>query len=247
MELFRRHYKDARIASDDIFYYTYAIFNDPKYEKKYKFNLQRNFPRVPLAKDFKKWSDIGRKLFDIHCKFNAAKEYDITRVDKRVKKNRPRLRLKTSIVGKNTQVEITIDDATTLKDIPKEVLEYKIGSKNPLEWVLEFYKESKNQIKEDSSNDKSVRDRFNTYRFEDHKEEVITLLRRVTTVCVQTINLRGYLERMEWGPQPRLTFTKKPEKHGAAKPNGRQKRAKILPKPAPIQDTLDEAKQVRLF
>ena len=241
LELFRTHYKNKKIIGDDIFYYTYAIFNDPKYIKKYKFNLQRNFPRIPLAKDFKTWSDIGKKLFDLHCKFNTAKEYDLTRVDKYVKKNRTRLKLKRSTVGKNTQVEIVIDDATVLKDIPKEVLEYKIGSKNPLEWILEFYKETKNQIKKDSSNDKTVRDRFNTYRFVDYKEDVIVLLRRVTTVCVETMNLRKKLERMEWGAQPKLTFTKLND----AKPKT-IKRPKSLPGPTPLQETLDGVKQERL-
>ena len=41
--------------------------------------------------------------------------------------------------------------------------------------------------------------RFNTYRFADHKEELITLLKRVTTVCVESVHLRRELEQMEWG------------------------------------------------
>ena len=107
-----------------------------------------------------------------------------------VKKSRIRLKLQKEEIDKETHVKIIIDDTTTLENVPKEVLEYQIGSKNPLEWILEFYKESKNQIKEDSCNDKAVRDRFNAYRFADHKEELITLIKRVTTVCVETMRLR---------------------------------------------------------
>ena len=208
LDLFRKHYKNRKITGDDIFYYVYAVFNDPKYAKKYRFDLQRNFPRIPLAKDFKIWSKIGKKIFDLHCNFDTAEEYNFDRVDSNTRKNRTRLRLKTEETDKNIAIKIVIDDFTTLEGVPKEVLEYTIGSRNPLEWILEFYKESKNQIKEESCNDKAVRDRLNTYKFADHKKELITLLSKVTTVCVETVRLRRELEQMEWGKQPKLTFTK---------------------------------------
>ena len=221
LDLFRNYYKNKKIAGDDIFYYTYAIFNDPKYERKYKFNLQREFPRIPLAKNFEQWSNIGRKIFDFHCNFENVKEYNLYRVDKHVKKNRTRLQLKTEKTDKCTVIKIVIDDSTTLEGVPREVLKYVIESRNPLEWILEFYKESKNQIQEESCNDKAVRDRFNTYNFADHKEDLITLLKRVTTVCVETVRLRKELEQMEWGEQPKLTFTrissKSTPKTGSAK------------------------------
>ena len=208
LDLFRKHYKNRRITGDDIFYYTYAIFNDPKYGKKYQFNLQRNFPRIPLARNFRQWSKMGRKIFDLHSNFECTKEYNLYRVDRHVRKNEIKLQLKTEKTDRGATVKIVIDDSTTLENVPKEVLEYTIGSRNPLKWVLEFYKESKNQIQEESCNDKAVRDRFNTYNFADHKEDLITLLRKVATVCVETVRLRKELEQMEWGEQPKLTFTK---------------------------------------
>ncbi len=208
LTLFRNHYKSRKITGADIFYYTYAVFNDPKYERKYKFNLQRDFPRIPLVRNFKLWSKIGRKIFDLHSNFEHVEEYDLYRVDRHVRKNRTSLQLKTEETDRGTTIKIIIDDSTTLEGVPSEVLEYTIESKNPLEWILEFYKESKNQIQEESCNDKAVRDRFNTYNFADHKEDLITLLRKVTTVCVATVRLRKELEQMEWGEQPKLTFTK---------------------------------------
>lgn len=242
LDLFQTYYRDKTITGEDIFYYTYAIFNDPKYERMYRFDLQRDFPQIPLAKDFRKWSEMGKSLFRMHCGFAMAEEYNLTRVDKRVKKNRPRLKLRTEKIEENTNVHIAIDDATTLYGVPAETFEYKIGSKNPLEWILEFHKESKNQIKEDSSSDKGVRDRFSTYRLANYKEDLITLLRKVTTVCVETVRLRRELEQMEWGPQPKLMFTNKPDK---TKP--KTERAKLPTRPAPLQATLDGIKQERLF
>ena len=35
----------------------------------------------------------------------------------------------------------------------------------------------------------TIREKFNTYRFVDHKERVINLLARVTSVSVRTVNI----------------------------------------------------------
>jgi len=42
------------------------------------------------------------------------------------------------------------------------------------------------QYKERKPKDPTIREKFNTYRFADHKEKVIDLLMRVTTVSVET-------------------------------------------------------------
>lgn len=157
-----------------------------------------------MVKNFEKYSDVGRKLFDLHCNFNNVREYGLRRTDKIAKKNKIKLLLK----KEKDNIRIIIDDITILENVPKEIFEYTIGSKNPIQWILEFYKESKNQISDSSSDDESVRKRFNTYNFEEHKEQVITLLDKVTTVCVETVKLRNQLGEMEWGPQPKLKLTK---------------------------------------
>ena len=45
------------------------------------------------------------------------------------------------------------------------------------------------QYKEKTPRDPTVRDRFNTYRFADYKEQVIDLLQRVCTVSVNTVRV----------------------------------------------------------
>lgn len=51
-----------------------------------------------------------------------------------------------------------------------------------LEWILERYKEKKPR-------DPMIAERFNTYKFEDYKEQVIDLLCRVCTVSVETMKI----------------------------------------------------------
>ena len=249
LNLFQKHYNNTKIIDEDIFYYTYAIFNDPKYEKKYKFNLQRKFPRIPLAKNFKEWVKIGKKLYEIHVGFESAVPYPLKRIDKNTDKHKTKLQLKKS-KNYDDDIKIIIDEQTTLEEIPIKALEYKFKSDCALEWILEFYKESKNNISEKSCDDPKIRERFNTYRFSDHKEYVIDLLQRVTTVSIETMKLRAELENMPYGKQPKWksreskkqATSKKPKKIGSKKIKSKKSKKKA----DRLQNTLDEKGQQTL-
>ena len=77
---------------------------------------------------------------------------------------------------------ILLDTETALSDVPLEVWDYKLGNRSALEWVLD-------QHKEKTSEDPTIRERFNTYRFADYKEKVVDLVARVCTVSVETQRL----------------------------------------------------------
>ena len=77
---------------------------------------------------------------------------------------------------------ITLDEQTTLAGVPWQAWVYQLGSRSPVEWILDQYKERKPR-------DPTIRERFNTYRFADHKERVIDLLQRVCTVSVKTMEI----------------------------------------------------------
>ena len=72
-----------------------------------------------------------------------------------------------------------LDSETTLSGIPPEAWDYKLGNRSALEWVLDQHKEKKPK-------DPTIRAKFNTYRFADHKDKVIDLIARVTRVSVET-------------------------------------------------------------
>jgi predicted helicase len=55
-------------------------------------------------------------------------------------------------------------------------------SVSALEWILDQYKEK-------TPKDPTIREKFNTYRFADHKEKVIDLLKRVMRVSVETMKI----------------------------------------------------------
>ena len=254
LELFQIHYNNKKITEDDVFFYTYAIFNDPKYQEKYKYNLQRKFPRIPLAKNFDKWAKIGKKLYDLHVGFEMAKPYALKRVNKITTRNQTKLFLKRS--NEYTKpAKIIIDSRTVLENVPNKALEYKFSSKCALEWILEFYKESKNQISDKSCDDPKIREKFNTYKFADYKEHVIDLLQKVTTVSVETMKLRRDLENMPWGKQPELYLKKSDTSNDKtikklqtrkAKQSKKPKKSKKDRRKSEFQDTLDGTGQKRL-
>ncbi len=77
---------------------------------------------------------------------------------------------------------IELDERTSLKGIPAEAWEYKLGNRSALEWVLDQYKEKK-------PSDPTIAAHFNNYRFAEYKPQVIDLLKRVCTVSVETMKI----------------------------------------------------------
>ena len=74
---------------------------------------------------------------------------------------------------------IVLDSETTLSGIPRDAWDYKLGNRSALEWILDQHKQKKPK-------DPTIRAKFDTYRFADHKDKVIDLIARVTRVSVDT-------------------------------------------------------------
>ena len=86
---------------------------------------------------------------------------------------------------------IHIDTHTQLNNIPPEAWQYQLGNRSALEWVLDQYKEK-------TPKDPTIREKFNTYRFADHKEPVIELLAKVCRVSVETMALIDEIQALAW-------------------------------------------------
>lgn len=188
LKKFTEHYKPEtgkgkgirKITKEAIFHYCYAVLHDPVYREKYAQNLRRELPRIPFYLNFWQWAEWGGVLMDLHSGYEAVAHYALKRTDVPDEKSRaarqpPKVMLK---ANKDTGL-IQLDSETTLACVPPEAWDYKLGNRSALEWILDQYKEKKPK-------DPTIREKFNTYRFADHKEKVIDLLMRVTTVSVKT-------------------------------------------------------------
>ena len=220
---FREHYGDDGITAEDVFAYVYAMLHDPAYRQKYEVDLRREFPRVYFQADFHWWAGKGRELLDWHTGFESVEPWPLERggVDSRFRGN-DGLRSGNDGLGSGTggpgggsggscsgsggsgsgsdggggkailradqeRGIIRLDERTALSGVPADAWLYQLGSRSALEWVLDQYKERKPR-------DPTIRERFNTYRFADHKERVIDLLRRVCAVSVATVRIVGELD-----------------------------------------------------
>ena len=186
LQRINEHYGQGKVASitpEDIFAYTYAVLHDPKYREMYEVNLKQEFPRLPLHNDFHEWATLGRELLDMHIGFESTSLSDLNRVDTDTPAGKPVLR------ADKDRGTIVLDRKTTLTGIPDSAWQYRLGSRSALEWVLDQHKERKPR-------DPTIRERFNTYRFADHKERVIDLLQRVCTVSVETVRIVDQLAEL---------------------------------------------------
>ncbi|MDD2810233.1 type ISP restriction/modification enzyme [Rhodoferax sp.] len=171
-----------KITKEAIFHYCYAVLHDPIYREKYAQNLKRDFPRMPFYPDFWQWAAWGENLMALHIGFENAAPFALQRIDIPDEKSRAAgLPPKTLLRADPTAGSIAIDTETTLRGIPPEAWAYKLGNRSALDWVLDQYKEKKPK-------DPTLREQFDTYRFADHKENVINLLMRVTTVSLDTVH-----------------------------------------------------------
>ena len=70
LEHFRKRYPGA--TKWDIFYYVYGVLHHPEYREKYAENLKRELPRIPLAKEFRKFAEAGRELARLHVEYESV-------------------------------------------------------------------------------------------------------------------------------------------------------------------------------
>jgi predicted helicase len=179
---FRDHYGNKSISRLDIFHYVYAVLHSPSYRKMYRVNLNRELPHIPFYDDFWQWATWGEQLMDLHINYEVADLCGLKRVDKQSSPAKSPVTPKAKLRADKKANVIELDTVTILEGVPTTAWKYKLGNRSALEWVLEYYKER-------TPRDSTIREKFDTYRFADYKEQVIDLLQRVCTVSVETMKI----------------------------------------------------------
>ena len=171
---FRTHYSDPNITKWDIFHYAYAVLHHPEYRERYAANLKRELPRIPYEIDFRAFANAGRRLADLHVNYEQQLEYPLERVEKgqlnwRVEKMR---------LGKDKTLLI-YNEFLTLRGIPPETYEYRLGNRSALEWVIDQY-----QISTDKRSGIT-----NDPNRADDLEYIVRLIGQVITVSLETMKI----------------------------------------------------------
>lgn len=185
MKLFKDHYTDKTITKESIFYYVFAVLNNPNYRDKYKDNLKLELPKIPFYKDFWKWVEFGKNIAEIQINFNEAELYPIVREESEYKGN-----LKTIFKVDRIKGEIKLDEKTTLKEIPIEIFNFQLGIRSAVEWILDQYK-----VK--AIKDETITTMFNDYNYKKHKEEIIVLIQKVITISLNTLTVSKLMQDID--------------------------------------------------
>jgi len=174
---FITHYKNNKITKEDIFNYVYAILHDPKYRQKYEIEFKREYPKIPFYINFKKISEFGKKLIELHTQFEKSKTIKLE-IKENGNKENPKAKLK---VDKDLKT-IIIDENTEIFKIPENVFLYQLGNRTAIEWILDQYKERE-------PSEPILSEKFNTYKFENFKRQIIELINNVCYVSDKTVDI----------------------------------------------------------
>ncbi len=176
LRMFKAHYSDAQINKWEIFYYVYGILQHPLYCEKYAANLRRELPRIPLAIDFWQFSKTGKELAELHIGYENQSEHKLDFVEAEDKPLNWRVeKMKFS----KDKTAIIYNDFLTLKGIPPETFDYRLGTRSALEWIVDQYR-----IKTDKRSGI-----VNDPNRSDDPQYIVRLIGKIITVSLKTVNL----------------------------------------------------------
>ena len=168
IDLLMASYK-KKVTPEEIFYYIYAIMYSQKYRQKYNEFLKIDFPRIPFTVDyklFKKLSDIGEELTDLHL----LKSKKLDKLTAKFPKTGDNNVEKREYNAK--EKIIYINESQYFENVDKELWEYHIGGYQVL--------------------DKWLKDRIGNRL---SREEVDHYL-KVITVLKNTIEIQGKVDEI---------------------------------------------------
>lgn len=184
LSLFKERYGDKSITSSSVFSYIYAVLNSKSYREKYSNNLGKEMPKIPFLKDFEKWSEIGKKLIDLHLNYEKAPAYQEVKIEYKKKdmtKDDYRV-TKIKFLSKDRKDTIIFNDNITISNIPLEAYDYVVNGRSPLEWVMDQY-----QFTVDKES--GIMDDPNLYDEEKGGKYVFDLILSLITVSLETQKL----------------------------------------------------------
>jgi predicted helicase len=164
------------------------------YREKYKENLKIELPCIPFidvkvngkmepVEVFFALSNPGRELAEIHLNYEDVEEYD----ELDIKTKQP---IDTDIVKmkwNREKTELKYNDRITLSGFPKEMFNYKIGNRCPVEWVAEYYRGEK-----DLETGEVI-----PYSNDDDEWYVVKLIKKLVTVSMESLRLIGEIKEFK--------------------------------------------------
>ncbi|KGD62556.1 hypothetical protein T9A_00847 [Alcanivorax jadensis T9] len=201
LSVFRHHYKDKSISKEDIFWYSYGVLHAPEYRNRFTADLQKVHPRIPLAPDFRAFSEAGRALGQLHLNFDSVEMHPVEikisggRSYEELTTQDFRVNNKWKFGGKAKDKDKSIvkyNSTITIAGVPVDAYDYVVNGKPALEWVME------SQLVKTDTTSGIVND-ANDYAIEtmDYPAYPLELFRRVITVSLETMKIIRNLPELD--------------------------------------------------
>ena len=145
LNVYQKHYSENKLSKKDIFYYVYGMLHHLKYKKEFRSNLMKDLPHIPLAPNFWKFSNIGKKLIDLHLNFNSGKKYDLGPPKNKFTSFQ---KLSFGVIKKNNRkimdkTKLLVDNVEIFDNLPN--VEYTVNGKTPIGWIVDRYNVTTNK------------------------------------------------------------------------------------------------------
>ena len=180
---FRDYYRNTAITKDAIFDYVYGILHAPLYRTRFKNDLSKELPRVPLAEGFEAFRQAGAALTNLHLGYESSAEYLLDCIFKG--KGSPeshhfRLSRKPMHLAKKDPSTLEVNEYISLTGIPALAHEYHVNGRTPLEWFMDRYRITQDR---DSGIVNDPNEWF------ENPEDLMRAIRQIVTVSVETMQI----------------------------------------------------------
>lgn len=191
--LCKEKYGVPRITKEDIFYYVYGFLHNEDYRKEFEADLKKVIPRLPLIdkyQDFKKYSDIGRELAELHLNYEILERPEEVIIEGEESENYKVEKM--SFIKKDIKDTIIYNSNIKIKNIPLEAYEYQVNGKSAIEWIMERYAVTTNKDSGITSDPNLWCDEHNDPKY------ILNLLLSIITLSLKTNKLVKQLPKVEF-------------------------------------------------
>lgn len=144
---------------------------------------------IPKVKEFRAFSEAGRKLSELHLNYETVEPYPLDeqrKVNATYRVEKMKYRKTGRITDKST---VIYNGGITVSGIPDEAHEYMLGSRSAIDWIIERY-----QVKTDKASG-TVNDPNDWAQEQGNPRYIFDLLARIETVKI--VNSLPQLELFE--------------------------------------------------
>jgi len=189
LEEFDKRYSVS--SPEDVFYYIYGILHSPDYRERYAAELKKDLPRIPFVKSkelFEIFREAGKNLADIHLNYETIEPYYGVKIKIDADEEDPQTYKITKMKLDKDNGELQYNDYITFSNILKEIFKYEINSRNPLEWVAEYYQIQEKKKEKIIWNPNDWLEETGNYKY------IFDLIPRLITLSMKTLQI---MERLK--------------------------------------------------